>query len=993
MLRVPCPPHSRPPRGGRRPAVHLLALCAGLVIVAPAASEPGDPVVAVVQPGKTPLPSSATLLSERGETIIDWAITTPGVPHLPFPLAADPSGFERIHFRYRILGSGCRWLGVKMIHAEFTGGDQHVWRAFEGDATPTGWHHADLPLRDPTYIWSTKGQAETRSLSLRAQVKAPAALHIQIDGIWFSRDAFRVGDARLRRREGPVSIWEAAFPVENRSGRPIELAVRAGTVPGTAVRPVATSLRLAPGATAEATFDVELMRTDQAPLTTFCVPITFEMTGVSLSRQEKTLEAATPLPQRSHPCLTLTKAAVGEVREKIRRHPWAQTAYDSLLRRADKALASEPRIPDRQGQWWHFYSCKKCGGRLRTKSPTEHVCRKCGAVYSGEPYDRVPITAQHGRLARQAFELGLAYQLSGELTYAEMAKRILVRYAERYADFPYQDKDGKPGRGGKVTATVLSESGWLIPIAHAYDLVVDSPAMTAQERRAVAEKLLRPAALVCRGKAMGIHNISCWRNAAIGLAALAMDDAELTAYAVTSRSGIRQQIEGGIQDDGVWFENSWGYHYYALGPLCDLAQACHNIGINVFDDRFKSMFDAPLLFAMPDGRLPPFNDGGGASIHSRGTVYEIAWQRWKDPLYAPLLAGDRRGSWQALLYGQPIAGDAAAERPAVSRNFSSSGVLVLRSGADTNGLYLALDYGPHGGGHGHPDKLGFVSCGFGRALAVDPGSIAYAAPLHRQWYKRSLAHNVVVVDQKDQNASTGTLEWFEGGPDAAIAQADAGPIYDGVRHLRTVAMHGGLFVMIDRLISDTPHTYDWVYHNEGTLETGAELRPFEGEIGEPDPYRVPKDIRTANLQGLLRAVWHQDQTALALALRLERPSQVFTATAPGRDPASKVPMLLARQQGKTATFPWAFAIRHADPGPVTIMKLALSVGGKPCADTEAVAVRVQDATGTRLLVVNATGRPVMFEAGSLDGTAVLAVKEPAGYRSVLGVDVRKFTAR
>jgi len=426
------------------------------------------------------------------------------------------------------------------------------------------------------------------------------------------------------------------------------------------------------------------------PLQRFEQPIEFVANDYPEARQQRSAAVAIPLPKRKHPFLTLTAADLGDIKVKIRTEAWAKKIYGSLLKSANRLLKADLTVPDQQGQWSHFYACAACGSRLRQKGPHKHVCPKCGRVYSGEPYDRVPITWMHHRLAKNAFLLGLVYQLTGDVRYAEKAKHVLMQYAEKYLKYPYCDNKGRPNRGGRVIATVLSESTWLVPIAQAYDLVADAPCMSAQDREAIATKLLRPAALVCRGRGMGIHNISCWRNAAIGLAALAIGDAELASYAINSRSGIKQQIAQGIQDDGVWFENSWGYHFYALGPLCDLAQACYNVGINVFNKRFKGMFDAPLLFAMPNGRLPAFNDcGSGGSIFS-AAKYEIGYRHYKDPRYVVVLSRTGRKGWQSLVYGLPLPSKVPAV-PAESRNFASSGVLVLRSGTGVDARYLALD--------------------------------------------------------------------------------------------------------------------------------------------------------------------------------------------------------------------------------------------------------------------------------------------------------------
>lgn len=79
--------------------------------------------------------------------------------------------------------------------------------------------------------------------------------------------------------------------------------------------------------------------------------------------------------------------------------------------------------------------------------------------------------------------------------------------------------------------------------------------------------------------------------------------------------------------------------------------------------------------------------------------------------------------------------------------------------APTNDHTLILKFGPHGGGHGHYDKLGFVSYARGGILAVDPGTQPYGAPTHDTWDKMTVAHNTMVVDERTQAEATGQLMW------------------------------------------------------------------------------------------------------------------------------------------------------------------------------------------------------------------------------------------
>ncbi len=95
-----------------------------------------------------------------------------------------------------------------------------------------------------------------------------------------------------------------------------------------------------------------------------------------------------------------------------------------------------------------------------------------------------------------------------------------------------------------------------------------------------------------------------------------------------------------------------------------------------------------------------------------------------------------------MLYGTralPEAADLPARR---SADYRDAGRAILTRGKGREATWLCLDYGPHGGGHGHPDKLGFVLFARGVELAVDPGTARYGTPLQRGWFRTTIAHDL-----------------------------------------------------------------------------------------------------------------------------------------------------------------------------------------------------------------------------------------------------------
>jgi hypothetical protein len=340
-------------------------------------------------------------------------------------------------------------------------------------------------------------------------------------------------------------------------------------------------------------------------------------------------------------------------------------------------------LPLHGSQLFHWYVCKKDGATLQTASPTEHRCPVCSTVYRSGPYDDVVLMRSHDGHSSAARNLGLAYRLSGEPQYVHKTRDILLAYAKQYLRSPLHDRDGKKrADGGHVGPQTLTEAVWLIGICQGADVIWDR--LGADERQAIETGLLRPAADTIRRHRMGIHNMQCWKNSAVGLVGLLLEDAELIADAVTWAHGFRQQIAQGINDDGQWNEGAWGYHFYtlsALTPLAETGKRC-GLGLYVYQHEGRSLrrlFEVPLELAMPNLELPAFNDSTQVKVRGAHGLYELALARYGDPRFAEVLRPGRRDSLEALLCGVADLPPVPARAPA-SHNYPSAGYAVLRQG-------------------------------------------------------------------------------------------------------------------------------------------------------------------------------------------------------------------------------------------------------------------------------------------------------------------------
>jgi hypothetical protein len=300
---------------------------------------------------------------------------------------------------------------------------------------------------------------------------------------------------------------------------------------------------------------------------------------------------------------------------------------DSLKREADDWLKKKFELPDRGGQWYHYYACEKDGARLQTEGPTKHVCPVCKKAYSGYPYDDVYIAKIHDGNARGIKVLSLAYQLLGEKACADKAREMLLGYASKYESYKLHNIKGEARTGGgKIGPQTLDESTWLIEAVESADAIWET--LSEDDRKTIADRLLYPAAKVIRDHKMGIHNIQCWKNSAVGLTGLLLGDTKLIDEALNGPNGYVNQMAKGVSPEGAWYEGAWGYHFYTVSATTHLTEGALHSGINLYGPDFKRMFDAPVLLAMPDLNLPAFNDSNTVNVGGQARLYEVAFTRY-----------------------------------------------------------------------------------------------------------------------------------------------------------------------------------------------------------------------------------------------------------------------------------------------------------------------------------------------------------------------------
>ena len=786
---------------------------------------------------------------------------------------------------------------------------------------------------------------------------------LRIDGVRLVRDPVSVehpGYEGIRDDDRYRVVHR--FEITNRTDRPASfpLAVEGDFELFEPELPGDHTPQIAPGETVEievglsvslaALEDVEPLTMEQGRLTV-SAPDADEGTPPVIAP----ISAAAPLPELERPLLFASAETIERAKQRAERYDWASERLDAIVAAGDRALDLEVEVPDEGGQWSHHYVCEDCGVRLRTQSPTEHVCTRCEKVHTGWPWDQVVIARQHRRLTGAVEELGLAYAFTDDLRYAEKAREILLAYGHRYRDFPLQDSRGGQGQSaGRLFAQTLDESVRIIGVAWGYDLILHSGVFTAEDREIIEEGYLRAVVEVILRNDRNISNWQSWHNAGIAAVGFCLRDAELASLALNGPSGLRFQLRNSVLSDGFWYEGAVDYHYYALNALRYTVEAAWHSGIDFYDNEvYRSLYETPLLYVYPDLTYPAVNDSNRSSIAGRHAMYEIAHARFGDELFVTVAERGNRNSLEALLWGVDELPPAPPLAQA-SHSFDGVGVTALRHGIEEEQTYVHMAWGPHGGGHGHPDKLSMILWALNTELAPDPGRLAYGASLHHTWYKQTISHSTVVLDERSQRPAEGRLLAFHDGEIARVARAEVDTAYPDVRMRRTLILADDYLLDLFDLHAGEERVADWAYHNIGEHAPPFDTEALEGPLGEDHGYQHITDVRTATLDG----TWHtdfavEDTGRVRLTMLGEEGTRVFLGTGITGRGIEPIPSLVVRRNAArtnwVSTFEWRetgaeFAIRSIETIPVT-------VDGEELASDEARAVRIERSDGYDVLMI------------------------------------------
>ncbi len=651
----------------------------------------------------------------------------------------------------------------------------------------------------------------------------------------------------------------------------------------------------------------------------------------------------------THPRLATTSAEWDALQAK----PDFEKKREAARMLGDSLLVKPIAVPHGAGDWSFYYACPADASHLHALSDGEHQCPRCKMIYKDERTVASYRTLQHDRVNHAALNLAWAYRYTGDEKYAAEVRRILLKYADDYAGYPVRrDRWGRTGffafLGGRRYSQSLDEAVGIIKLAKAYDLIHASTSWTEAERWHVESDFFRETAKTLLAYNQGINNHQTWYNAGILTIASVLGDKDLVLKVLDMKGGFRDQLKRSFGDDGIWYEGTMAYQNYALQAMIEIVDAGRRLGLPLHEEpRFRTLLESPLTCAYPNGQFPALNDSDPSGLANFNHAWAWAWQTYRDPKFARVLAGANLIRLKELL-----GPDAVLEPylPGKSTVLGDIGLGILRRGAGLKASCVMVDFGPHGGGHGHYDKLSIVLFANGREWLLDPGRLSYSHKEYATWVKQTAAHNTVAVGGRSQSATTGKLVWFSEQPEFVGCGVASDSAYRGAKLRRQLLLFDTMLIDRFEVESAEPTQIDLFAHAVSKQVVPAEPRGpgAKGEPGSRDGYQHLLNARSWQTEGPSGWRFEADKSqVLYVHFAGLANEEIIACEGIGYQVAQKIPCLIRRVQGKTAAF-------------VTVYDLSASADAVQRVEVEGRVVTVHGKAGRTVVRLEDAGAKVAF---------------------------------
>lgn len=618
-----------------------------------------------------------------------------------------------------------------------------------------------------------------------------------------------------------------------------------------------------------------------------------------------------------------------------------QEMIDWLLRETKTIREHELVIP-RTGRatWQLYYYCPDCSVRLEfdLDSPKSYRCPLCHKSFRGEPYEGAWWRWLNTFNYTGTYYLSLLYLLTDDEQYGRRAKELLITYATYYPDYevhgdiPYNN----PGRANSQT---LDEAIFLRYFAFSYDLI--ESLLSREEQEFIKKNLFRIGADFLREyRKDQLHNHEVDVDSAMAVLGMILEDEELIHHALYERYGLYDQLEKGMLTDGFWFECSSCYHFFALMNFFMFEKfAVNTKWSSIRHPNYKKMILFACRLLKSNYRIPMLNDcqiyQGDPDAYE---CFEFAYAQLMEPEMLAVLQHKyktaSRCGIEPFFYGaEELPSEPTEAAMADYHDESGSGLTVLHRKHDQ---YLLVKHGPFGGEHDHYDKLEFSYAYEGKSVSTDLGTTGYGAHLHYDYFKNTVTHNTIVLDEANQPPACGQVRRFENTsdlglidtqvvwskdyelPDSFIIKQWSSEAYEGACFRRQLLFCDDFIVDLETVNCPQHRKIDSSLHFSGILLSGNRPEPeasaHMNRLGDAKPYSHLTDCHVFPADKTSHLTY-QSENIVTDIYCMPFDGVLVLANGPGNPSDHLIPYLIERTEGTTASFAHVLSSRNENENP------------------------------------------------------------------------------
>ncbi|MCM8770017.1 MAG: alginate lyase family protein [Candidatus Omnitrophica bacterium] len=647
---------------------------------------------------------------------------------------------------------------------------------------------------------------------------------------------------------------------------------------------------------------------------------------------------------------------VGAIPPEKKEYPWFKTdreKQETILRRAEVKPSRQAeellKIPVEIPELRHGYSGAYMDPGpprkpLHFHGPGKHFSERTRTYVDissfPESVQKAAAFVHHAYLSEAAYTLAETWWQTGRKEFAHKAKQILLAYAERYPNYspfsPYAT-----GYLSRIGHAMLGEAWWFHRIPEAFDLLNASGVFSPEEKEKIIEGLIVPAMITLQQHRVAA-NQQAEINTASGKAALVAERWDYAALALDGEYGMKTQWKIDFDKDGFSMEKEVPYHLAALAPFVGLANCLEAMGVKVYDQNFKRLFDAPLAYEIT-GVVP------------RPDLYYWAYRHYQDPRYLPIVA--------PLLKKDELPTRTNIASVYSNSSLEAAGYTVLRTGDEKTGLKaLTMNWGcpSHRGGQVLLNPYFFWKKNY---LNEQVLRIGYGYEQSGFSYTAAAGNSIVRDGQRASMLRATQVKLLEGEvPAGRWTSPVYRPLYPGMEWSRSGFICNDSFILIDQIKNHQPARFDWIAYLPGEIikEEGlTSWGPYPQLTGEGDGYQYFLNPEKSERQETLNPVricyrlGSHSETLRGLLTLFSPPGYLIRAEAFVHWHPKLVPVVLSRFSQSSDL--WLIAVYTGlenSQSPPEIEPLPVIYDGARLSETDGLAVRIKSPLGSFLLLTS-----------------------------------------